>query len=188
MKGKPMIAVRLLEKYYTNSAALEIILHHSRLVADKALRVAAAKGLSEEDCRFIEEAALLHDIGVCRTISPRICCHGTEPYISHGIIGREILEAEGLPRHALVCERHIGVGLTVADIRDQRLPLPERDMAPATLHERIISFADLFYSKKPGAVHIEKSPDQVRENLALFGAHKVIIFDSWLREFHCPGE
>ena len=178
-----MKAVQLLEKYFSEKGALEIILHHSRLVAAKAIRIAAAQGLRDEDCRFIEEAALLHDIGVCRTTSPRLCCHGSEPYISHGIIGREILEAEGLPRHALVCERHIGVGLTIDDVIAQNLPIPKREMVPLTIEEKIISFADLFYSKKQGAVHAEKSPAQVRANLMRFGAHKVIIFDVWLQEF-----
>jgi uncharacterized protein len=180
-----MKAVLLLEKYFTDPAALAIILEHSRLVAAKALKIAAVLGPGKVDCRFIEEAALLHDIGVCRTALPRIGCHGDEPYIRHGIIGREILEAEGLPVHALVCERHIGVGLTVADILAQDLPLPERDMSPQSIEERIISFADLFFSKKPGSVGLEKSPDQVRSNLGQFGEHKVIIFDRWQLEFDC---
>jgi uncharacterized protein len=180
-----MKAVSLLEKYFADPAALAIILEHSRLVAAKALRVVDFLGLGDEDRRFIEEAALLHDIGVCRTASPRIGCHGGEPYIRHGIIGREMLKAEGLPRHSLVCERHIGVGLTVADIRAQCLPLPEQEMSPVSLPERIISFADLFYSKKPGILGRESSPEQVRDNLARFGEHKARIFDSWLLEFDC---
>jgi len=185
MKGKRMKVVALLEKYFSSHYALSIILEHSRLVAAKALQVADALKCTEIDRRFIEEAALLHDIGVCRTASPRLGCHGKEPYIRHGVIGREILEAEGLPRHALVCERHIGVGLTIEDIRIQSLFLPERDMTPVSLEERIVSFADLFYSKKPNAVHIEKTPDQVRKNLTRYGEHKTAIFDDWLREFLC---
>jgi uncharacterized protein len=178
-----MNAVILLEKYFPNPAALAIILEHSRLVAAKALRVADALEYGDLDRRFLEEAALLHDIGVCRTAAPGIGCHGNEPYICHGIIGRAILEAEGMPRHALVCERHIGVGLTVDDIRTQNLPLPQREMSPQSLEERIISFADLFYSKKRGALSDEKTSDVVRRNLGRFSAAKVVIFDGWLREF-----
>ncbi len=58
-----------------------------------------------------------------------------------------MLEAEGLPRHALVCERHTGAGLTVDDIISQRLPLPLRDMTPQTLEERLICYADKFYPR-----------------------------------------
>lgn len=180
-----MNAVKLLEKYFADADALAIILDHSRLVAAKALKTAAALGCTELDRKFIEEAALLHDIGVCRTASPRLGCHGEEPYIRHGIIGREILESEGLPRHALVCERHIGVGLTIEDIIAQNLPIPKREMVPLSREEKIISFADLFYSKKTGAVHIEKSADDVRKNLMQFGPHKAVIFDAWLQEFDC---
>ena len=183
-----MNAVALLEKYFVDKVALQIVVEHSRLVAAKALNAAVKLKTSDIDSGFLEEAALLHDIGVCRTASPGIGCHGSEPYIRHGIIGRKILEAEGLPRHALVCERHIGVGLTVADIRAQNLPLPEREMSPVTLEEQIICFADLFYSKKPHSVMIEKTPEKVRENLARFDADKVRIFDAWLRMFSSSSE
>jgi uncharacterized protein len=180
-----MNAVALLEKYFSAQDALAVILHHSRLVAAKALRVADCLGHATVDRQFIEEAALLHDIGVCRTAAPKLGCHGSEPYIRHGVLGREILDGEGFPRHALVCERHIGVGLTPADIQAQRLPLPARDMSPLTLEEKIVCFADLFYSKKPERSGGERSMEEVRESLGKFGAHKITIFDGWLREFNC---
>jgi uncharacterized protein len=140
-------------------------------------------GLAEDECRFVEEAALLHDIGVCRIIAPRLGLEHGFPYIMHGIIGREILEQEGLPRHALVCERHIGVGLTVEDIVRQGLPLPQRDMSPISTPEQIVCFADLFYSKNPGRVTHQKSPDKVRTKLAGFGEGKAVIFDRWMKLF-----
>jgi uncharacterized protein len=184
MKGKWMKAIALLEKYFADPGALAIILEHSRLVAAKALQVADSLGSAGIDRRFVEEAALLHDIGVCRTASPGLGCVGEAPYIRHGIIGREILEAEGLPRHALVCERHIGVGLTVDDIRTQNLPLPEREMSPVSIEERLVCFADLFYSKKPASSMRDKSVHDIRESLFKFGEHKVGIFDGWLLEFN----
>jgi uncharacterized protein len=178
-----MNAEALLEKYFTNPTALEIILQHSRLVAEKALRIADSLKQREIDRRFIEEAALLHDIGVCRINAPDIGCCGSEPYIRHGIIGKEILEEEGFLRHAMVCERHIGVGLTVGDIREQNLPLPEREMVPISVEEKIVCFADLFFSKKPGFLNHEKPVDVVKKGLGKFGERKVAIFDGWLREF-----
>ena len=175
---------RLLEKYFhDNREGLEIVYRHSRMVADKALAIAALAGKDEADLHFIEEAALLHDIGVARVYAPKLNCFGKAPYLCHGIIGREILEAEGLPRHAMVCERHIGVGLTARDIVEQKLHLPERDMSPASDCERIVALADLFYSKKGGELELEKSPDQVRCDLARFGQEKVLIFESWLERF-----
>jgi len=178
-----MTPYALLEQHFgANRAGLEIVYRHSRMVADKALEIARATHDPELDLEFIEQAALLHDIGVARVHAPKMHCFGDAPYICHGIIGRELLEGEGLPRHALVCERHIGVGLTVADIEAQKLPLPLREMIPVRRAERIVTLADLFFSKRVGELEREKSLDQVREDLARFGAHKVTIFESWLAE------
>ena len=173
----------LLMKHFT-AEALHIIATHSRLVADKALRIARNLPTSHLlDIDFIEEAAMLHDIGVSRTDAPSLGCHGTAPYICHGVLGRTILEHEGFPRHALVCERHIGVGLTIEDITAQNLPLPKRDMLPISPEEKIIACADLFYSKRPETLTIEKPLQQVRAELAKFGPRKTALFDQWVIEF-----
>ncbi len=174
--------LELLEKYFQGEA-LDVIAEHGRMVADLALSVSRRIGQPEAECRFVEEAALLHDIGVCRTQAPMIGLEIGFPYIMHGIIGREILESEGFLRHGLVCERHIGVGITVADIISQQLPLPQRDMIPITVTEQIICFADLFYSKSPGRITRRKSPEKVRGKLAGFGGHKADIFDHWMELF-----
>jgi uncharacterized protein len=177
-----MNAVALLEKYFTDQDSLRIILYHSRMVAVKALQVARNLDNTSLDLDFIEESALLHDIGVCRTAAPQFHCHGTEPYIRHGIIGKEILGVEGFPLHALVCERHIGVGLTIDDIRSQGLPLPEKDMTPLSLEEKIICFSDLFYSKDSGKIGLEKSIDKIKTGLGKFGSQKLMVFDDMLKE------
>ncbi|KAF0218939.1 MAG: hypothetical protein FD174_2455 [Geobacteraceae bacterium] len=178
-----MNAVALLEKHFASRKAFEIVLEHSRRVADKALKIAG--GIRAPlDLKFIEEAALLHDIGVSRIHAPQLDCHGSAPYIRHGVLGREILDAEGFIAHGLVCERHIGVGLTVEDIIRQKLPLPHREMRPLTMEERIVSFADLYYSKTPGRLGEEKAPAEVMEGLRKFGAHKASIFREWLRELN----
>jgi uncharacterized protein len=174
--------IELLGKYFKEET-WAIIAGHGRVVADLALDICHRLDLPESDCRFVEEAALLHDIGVCRIHASKLGLYGEHPYIMHGIIGREILEREGFPLHALVCERHIGVGLTVADIISQELPLPHRDMTPRSLSEQIISFADLFYSKSPGKITQQKSPERIRNKLAGFGEGKLQIFDSWLERF-----
>ncbi len=181
-----MNAISLLGKYFPeNREAFEIVREHSKMVAGKALRIAEKMGAAGLDLRFIEDAALLHDIGVSRTFAPKLGCRGEAPYLHHGILGREILEAEGLHAHGLVCERHIGVGLTVEDIVTQQLDIPRRDMIPVSPEEKIICFADLFYSKRPGFIHLEKTVDQVRNNLSRHGAHKVEIFEQWLSDFNC---
>jgi uncharacterized protein len=163
-----------------------IVLEHSRLVAGLALEISARLKLTIDERKFIEEAALLHDIGVSRVHAPEIGLYGEQPYISHGMLGREILEKEGFPDHALVAERHTGVGLTVADIIRQKLPLPQRDMCPISRQEQIICFADLFYSKKPGHLGEQKNATHVRKKLSAFGDDKIAIFDNWMIEFGPP--
>ncbi|WP_240731874.1 HD domain-containing protein [Geobacter sp. FeAm09] len=172
----------LLGRYFEGEG-LEIAATHGRAVAELALAVGREVALAPDECAFIQEAAMLHDIGVCRVAAPGIGALGVHPYIMHGILGREILEREGLPRHALVCERHIGVGLTARDIADQKLPLPPRDMVPRTTAEEIICFADLFFSKNPGRLTLRTPPERVREKLSGFGQDKLQIFDAWLERF-----
>lgn len=173
----------LLDKYYPpGDPARQILLEHSRQVANKAVAIATRLARTTPiDITFVEEAALLHDIGIRFTNARTLGCHGELPYLAHTWKGRELLESEGLPRHALVCERHIGVGLSAEDIRRQALPLPERDMFPLTLEERVIAYADLFFSKKPGVP--ERSVDEVRASLEEFGASKVARFDAWHTQF-----
>src|ERR1039457_630093 len=174
--------IALLNRYFEGQTA-GIVVTHGTVVATLSLDIGRRLLLSEEELLFLEQAAMLHDIGICRVYAPDIGLFGSHPYIMHGVLGREILEAEGLPLHALVCERHIGVGLSIADVSNQRLPLPLRDMTPQTLAEEIICFADLFFSKKPGKLEQRKSSSKVREKLARFGADKIQIFDVWLERF-----
>jgi uncharacterized protein len=179
-----MNPIALLEKYYApGSDAHRILLSHSRNVAAKAEKTARLLPDGQVDVPFVREAALLHDIGIRFTDVAPLGCFGDLPYLCHGIKGRELLEAEGLPRHALVCERHIGVGLTAEEIRRQQLPLPARDMLPVSIEEQIVAYADLFFSKDPTKDGAERHPEQVRASLARFGADKVAIFDAWHSRF-----
>lgn len=181
-----MNPLRLIEKFYPpGSLAHRLLLRHSLAVAELAQAVGhhlRRKGKAV-DLEFVEQAALLHDLGMLHTDAPEIGCHGPLPYLAHGITGRQMLEAEGFPRHGLVCERHIGVGLSAAEIVAQKLPLPARDMLPLSLEERIVTYADLFFSKTPDAADRRRTPEQVRTSLARFGAEKVIVFNSWHRDF-----
>lgn len=177
-----MWEIELLARYLEGEQ-FRIVLEHSRHVADFALEVADRLAVTGGGRIFIEEAALLHDIGVCQVYAPELGLHGANPYIMHGVLGRAILEGEGLPLHGLVCERHTGVGLTCDDIIRQNLPLPHREMSPLSLPEQIICFSDLFYSKSPEKLDQRKTAPQVRKKLLRFGEDKVAVFDAWLEKF-----
>ena len=163
-------------KYYQPGTPLyNSVWSHSRLVADKALQLAQAHPELEIDLDFVYEAAIIHDIGVFLTNAPSIYCTGDQPYICHGVLGAELMRADGYPRHALVCERHTGTGLTVADIIAQNLPLPHRDMCPVSLEEKLVCFADKFYSKSnPDR---EKPLDKVRKSVARYGEDSLRRFE-----------
>ena len=174
----------IITKYYRDHIkARKILIEHSESVAAKALRIAEALGMPHEDKVFIQEAALLHDIGIFLTHAPSIGCEGKLPYICHGYLGHDLLVGEGWPKHARVCERHTGTGLTIEDIIKQGLPLPHRSMMPVSLPEQIITYADKFFSKDPGQLWIEQPIDKVRKKLLLHGQEKLQTFDKWHEGF-----
>ena len=124
---------------------------------------------------------MLHDIGIFKCDAAGIQCFGTEPYICHGRIGAELLRSEGFPRHARVCERHTGAGITKAQIIVQNLPLPQQDFLPETMEEKVICYADKFFSK----THLdrEKTIEQAEKSLSKFGDEGVLRFREWEKCF-----
>ena len=172
----------LIHKYCEGNEPLkQILLRHSTDVAKRALKIAKAHPELEADESFLWEAAMLHDIGITRVDAPSIFCRGTEPYIKHGILGAEILRAEGLPRHARVAERHTGTGLTANEIIRQNLPLPHQDFTPESIEEQIVCYADKFYSKT--RLDIEKTPEQALRSLEKFGSDGLDVFKAWMERF-----
>lgn len=176
-----MNPIELIDRYCQNEKQKHILLTHSMAVANKAISIAQKHPEMQVDEAFIREAALLHDIGIVRVNAPAIECYGAEPYIRHGILGAEILRSEGLERHALVCERHTGTGLTLQQIVAQGLPLPHCDMQPVSMEEQIICFADKFFSKT--RLESEKTVEQARRSLEKFGLDGLEKFDAWCSLF-----
>lgn len=169
----------ILHKYYdSGSDALSVLLTHSRCVAEKALVLSDRVAHLKPDRLFVYEAALLHDIGMIRTWAPEIGCRGASPYILHGTLGAVMLESEGLFRHARVCERHTGAGLSVVEIIEADLPLPHRNFLPDTLEEKIICYADKFFSKNIDTLTREKPMAKVRRLMANYGGHQLSRFDA----------
>lgn len=176
----------IIEKYYTPGTPLyDTLMVHSEMVARKVMEIVRRRNL-EVDLDFAVEAALLHDIGIVCCDAPGIHCHGALHYICHGTEGSRMLQAEGLPRHALVCERHTGSGLTAAEIEEQGLPIPVRDMLPQSIEERLVCYADKFYSKG-GDLRAEKPIDKVIRSMAKFGDAPLARFMQLHHEFGCEG-
>ena len=173
----------IIDKYYPSENELRrILLIHSRQVADRCLKIAKAHPELRLDEEFLEEAAMLHDIGIFRCDAPSIQCFGTEPYICHGFIGGQILRSEGWVRHALVCERHTGTGLSREQIERQHLPLPlDGQYEPEALEEQVVCYADKFYSKTHP--ESERTVVEAAQSLEKFGEAGVNRFLGWATLF-----
>lgn len=176
----------LIQKYIPiGSEAYRIYVIHVTLVTQLALKIGRLQGLEQKQLQFIEEAGMLHDIGIVRTKTPQLGCHGDLPYMSHLTEGRAMLLKEGLPKHARVAANHVGVGgLSKDEIITQQLLLPAEDILCESIEERIISYADLWYSKSAKHLWTQISKEQLRSKLAA-RPKSLKRFNSWYKEFGC---
>lgn len=63
----------IINKYYPearDNGLWDILITHSTLVARRALKICDAHPEFHLDRQFIEEAPMLHDIGICRCNAP----------------------------------------------------------------------------------------------------------------------
>ena len=177
-----MNPLTIIQQYYEPGTPLyEILVTHDTSVANKALEIAQMHPEMNLDTGFIYEAAMVHDIGIFMTYAPEIFCEGKHRYICHGYLGSQLMEEEGYPRHALVCERHTGTGIRKEEIIRHDYPLPHRDMMPVSLEEQLICFADKFYSKKH--LEREKPIDKILKGLSKHGEESVVCFQEWCKLF-----
>lgn len=173
----------LYDKYYPEGTKARSILEkHSESVADLALDINRALNIGLDE-KQIEVSAMLHDIGIFLTDAPGIDCHGNEPYLRHGVLGADLLRKEGFPEWcARVAERHTGAGITAEDIKEMNLPLPlDRILMPESKLERLICYADKFYSKSGDMKR--KSLERVRISMAKHSLSTVERFEELHKEF-----
>lgn len=187
-RGWQVCAMDVLTFFYPEDTDLRrLLLAHSRQVTAKALTILAAHPELDLSVEQVANAGMLHDLGVGRCHAPSICCTGEEHYLRHGLIGGQMIREYAasrnldLEQYARVCERHTGSGITRQEIMEQKLPLPERDLLPETLLEKLICYADKFYSKS-GDMQ-EKELDRVRKGMAKFGKDSLERFEEFHRLF-----
>lgn len=138
--------INILKKYSNSRKDFDIVLNHSLIVFAKSLEIISKKKLFDKiDIDLIASGSILHDIGAFEFM--KNFDRKQINYLKHGIIGAEILKNEGLTKQALICEKHIGAGLSKKYIIENNLPLPKKDFLPITLEQKIICYADKFHSK-----------------------------------------
>ena len=81
-----------------------------------------------------------------------------------------------MPKHALVAERHTGTGITMDQVIREHLPIPIRDYCPISLEEKIVCYADKFYSKG----HIGDTVDikKIRQQIWKYGHDAIVRWDT----------
>lgn len=181
----------IIQHFYPEETPLrQLLLAHSKQVRDKAFELAGSPAgrTMNFDLALVEAGAMLHDIGILRCRAPKIHCSGVEPYLAHGVIGARMLreyarfhDGINLEKVARICERHTGSGITAGEVREQKLPIPERDYLPETPEEILICLADKFYSKS-GDMR-EKSLSCIRRSIEKFGSAPLARFDAMCRLF-----
>lgn len=162
--------------YPAGTRARAILEQHSRSVADLALDINARRALGIDPAQ-VEAAAMLHDIGIFLTDAPSIDCHGCRPYLLHGVLGADLLRRHDLPEWAArVAERHTGTGIAPDEVALVGLPDDGRTYMPQSELERLVCYADKFYSKSRDMSR--KSIDRVRRSLARFGDASLARFEA----------
>jgi uncharacterized protein len=175
---------KIINKHYpSGSLANRIYVPHCMTVTELALKIARTHPELKADEEILLFGGMLHDIGIKFTDAPDIGCFGSLPYLAHGYKGRELLEKEGLAHIAPVCERHIGVGITVADIKNNNLPVPLRDMTPQTIEEKIVCYADKFFSKSASNLLVPKPLHKVQKSIRKYGEGKWKVFEEMMEIF-----
>lgn len=173
----------IIDRFYPEDNELKkIYMIHAEAVAGLALEMARKHpelGIEEP---FVYEAAMLHDIGIFLTDAPRIHCFGKEAYLCHGYLGAELLRSLGYERHARVCERHTGTGLTKEAIMENGWNLPAEDFLPETAEEKLICFADKFFSKTK-FLNQPRSFEQVVESMRKISENSAAKVQEWAGMF-----
>ncbi len=154
--------INILKKYSDLGRNFDIVLDHSLIVFAKSLEIISKKRLSNKiDIDLIASGSILHDIGAFGFMDnfnkKKI------NYLKHGIIGAKILRNEGLMKQALICERHIGAGLSKNYIIKNNLPLPKKDFLPVTLEQKLICYADKFHSKSGKKDNLENIKKEMKK-------------------------
>lgn len=170
-------------KYATSNKVFELIYTHSQIIWEICQEL-IEKGQLDVDTEQVRVGALLHDIGTYRLYEP----DGTERpgYITHGVIGYEILKDQGFDE--AICRfasHHTGTGISKQQIIDNNLPLPAQDYFAETPEEELVMYADKFHSKTAEGL-VFNDPEWYATRLAHFGQDSVERFQEMQDRFGLP--
>jgi len=144
----------------------ERILKHVEKVTELALRIGRS---CNADLGIIEAGSLLHDIGRTKTNG-----------IRHAVEGAEILRKKNVSDIIVkIVERHTGAGIPKDEAVD--LGLPQRDLVPMTLEEKIVAQADNLVSGSE-FITLEHTVENYRKKGLFKAAQRIIDLQNELNE------
>jgi uncharacterized protein len=153
-------ALKLLHK---NRCSAKVIAHCEAVakLAKETAEICQKKGL-KISVELVEVGALLHDIGRSKTHS-----------INHVVVGAKIAENAGLSKPVIaIIKRHVGGGITEPEATE--LGWPKDNYVPATLEEKIVSYADKLIETSE-RVPIEMTINKLREEKLDAAAERVRV-------------
>ena len=174
------------ERHAPTAEALDVVYTHCEIVWRIAEQLLGQgfPGADAVNADLARAGCLLHDIGVYRLYDAAGRLDHAS-YIRHGVLGHELLAAEGLAEG--ICRFascHTGVGISREDVIRQGLPLPVADYLAQSPEETLVMYADKFHTKSspPRFLTAESYAASVRR----FGEDKVAAFKAMRAQFGDP--
>jgi uncharacterized protein len=178
--------IDLHKKYAPNEAAYLQFYNHCSMVWEIAKNI-LNKNKLDIDEELVKVGCLLHDVGVYKLFEEDGTFYRPIEYLRHGILGKEIIDTEKIDeRIGLMITRHIGMGITADEIKQNNLPLPHEDFIPLSLEEKLVCFADKFHSKYQNEESAFHTSESIKNHLRKYGQKKIDIFEGMLELFGEP--
>lgn len=173
------------KKYAPTQEVFNLVFGHCQIVWEIAQQL-IDKNQLKVDIDLVKVGCLLHDIGVNTFFDINGHFMSEVKYITHGIIGEQILKREGIIDEKIVrfASHHTGVGISKDEIIKNTLPLPHQDFFAESKEERLVMYADKFHSKTTPPIF--DSFEHSKQELSKFGQDKVERFEQLAREFGIP--
>ncbi|HEX3713264.1 MAG TPA: HD domain-containing protein [Trebonia sp.] len=165
--------LELHQRHAPTAAALELVYTHCQIVGAVAGQLLAASGFAA-NAALVRAGCLLHDVGVYPLYDEAGRLDHAN-YIRHGVLGYQLLRAEGLPE--VICRfasHHTGVGLTRDDVVRQELPVPPADYLADTAEETVVMYADKFHTKSTPPAFL--TADAYAASVGRYGPDKAAAF------------
>lgn len=171
------------ERHAPTAEAFDRVYTHCQVVCEVAEQL-LDRGIPGVNADLVRAGCLLHDIGVYRLYGPDGQLDGSR-YVSHGVLGHELLAGEGLPEALCrFCSHHTGVGITCEDVRSQGLPIPAADYLAESPEEELVMYADKFHSKSQPPVFLTAASFAAK--VRRFGQDKELRFKELVDRYGEP--